>query len=1355
MCFVFTSFERKAKTKYRRAYKAKPVTVAEYIKSWIYGVGQRIERSILSWKTVRKKESRRSRTGSSGRNYRSDRYRLIKGTHLRSKRFENNATRLMCMSAVMAMSANQWACHAAARFDSDSRMIRVDNCASYSISNDVNDFIGDLKPINTKLKGLGGSLSDIKRGTIKWTIQDDNGLKHDLLLPNSLFVRESPSKLLSPQHWAQVSQDNSPIPRGTWCATYGDKVVLHWGQRKFKKTIKLDKSTGNVATIYTAPGYDKFEAYCTECGMGEEVSPLCGFDVNLVSDSEGDEYDDDGESRSDSDDENIMVQDRTECPKMTFDLDPVTVEQVPQIVEYDEDIEVTQSPMTELLRWHQALGHVSMTKLQRMAEHGILPKRLAKCEVPMCTSCLYGKAVRRSWRNKPKKVETGGKLRTATSPGQCVSVDQIESAAPGLIAQMKGWITTKRYRVATVFVDHYSGLSYVYFQKTTDGAETLEAKLAFERYADKSQVRVQSYQADNGRFAEKAFLDHAATKGQMVTYCGVNAHFQNGVAERRIRILQDSARTMLLHAKHRWPNAIDNALWPYALRCANDVTNVTSDVSRKDRKSPLELFTGSDIRPNLSHHKVFGCPVYVLDETMQAGQKLPKWDARARVGVNLGLSPQHARTVALVLNLKTGRVTPQFHVKFDTKFDTVKPGKDNVRPESLWQQVCGFKDDKHEVAKVSTRSKDKTSQKKVHFEKSHEVEVRPITTNVEEPPVIVPEGERHEMTQEDELLDDVPQVQVRRSTRQKTPSRYEREGLWTAMQAKLEHDYKYYVAYETIHEWNPESEEMHPMQAYAASADPDTMYYHEAMKEPDRKQFIKAMQKEVESHTSNGVWELVPKSSVPKGMEILPSVWAMKRKRRIATREVYKWKARLNIDGSKQTEGVNYWDTFSPVASWAAIRMVLITALLNEWETRQVDFVLAYTQADVECELYMKIPKGFEVDDDDSYCLKLKRNLFGQKQAGRVWNQHLVEKLKSIGFEVSAIDECLFYRGNSLYVLYTDDLILTGPDPKELDEILNDMKSAGLDLTVEGDVSDFLGVQIDRVSDGQFRLTQPHLINDILKELRLDGDRVAIKKTPGASSVPLLRHMESDDFDGHFDYRRVIGKLNYLEKCTRPDISCAVHQAARFVGSPKVEHGKALKWLGRYLAGTKEQGIIYTPDNDQSFELYVDASFSGNWDPKDAEWDPDTARSRAGYFVMYAGCPVIWASKLLTEIAMSTTESEYLAISTATREVLPIMELIQEMSEHGYGLINHVPKVHCRVFEDNSGAVELASSVKNPKMRPRTKHINTKYHHFRTKVMDGTLSIHPISTDDMLADILTKNCNEEILTRLRARVIGW
>ena len=118
--------------------------------------------------------------------------------------------------------------------------------------------------------------------------------------------------------------------------------------------------------------------------------------------------------------------------------------------------------------------------------------------------------------------------------------------------------------------------------------------------------------------------------------------------------------------------------------------------------------------------------------------------------------------------------------------------------------------------------------------------------------------------------------------------------------------------------------------------------------------------------------------------------------------------------------------------------------------------------------------------------------------------------------------------------------------------------------------------------------------------------------------------------------------------------------------------------------------------------------------------------------------PAVWAMRRKRRIA--------------TREVLSLMELMQD---HGCGLTATTPRLHCWVFEDNSGAIELALSVQNPKMRPRTRHINTKYHHFRNQVQDGTISIHPASTEDMLADILTKICNEETHTKLRKQLMGW
>jgi len=377
--------------------------------------------------------------------------------------------------------------------------------------------------------------------------------------------------------------------------------------------------------------------------------------------------------------------------------------------------------------------------------------------------------------------------------------------------------------------------------------------------------------------------------------------------------------------------------------------------------------------------------------------------------------------------------------------------------------------------------------------------------------------------------------------------------------------------------------------------------------------------------------------------------------------------------------------------------------------------------------------------------------VYGTHQAGRVWNQYLVDKLKSVGFKQSAIDECIFYRGHCIYVLYTDDSILVGPDDDELDAIINDMQNAGLKLTADGKMDDFLGVNIDRKDDGTIHLTQPRLIDQILREMRLHSDNVSVKSTPSAISKVLKRLSAKMTFDKHFNYRSIIGKLNFLEKSTRPDISYAVHQAARFAANPKQEHGKAVDWLCRYLAGTRDKGLIYRP-KDQSFDVYVDADFAGNWDPDEASDDADTARSRSAYVIMYAGCPILWGSKLQTLIALSSCEAEYYSLSTATRQVIPIMELAKEMKSYGFNVGTTQPKVHCKVFEDNSGALEIATVHK---VRPRTKHMNVQFHHFRHHVNTGQMTIHPIDTEDQPADMLSKSVPLRKLNKHRCFIMGW
>jgi hypothetical protein len=221
---------------------------------------------------------------------------------------------------------------------------------------------------------------------------------------------------------------------------------------------------------------------------------------------------------------------------------------------------------------------------------------------------------------KRKGIRKQEQIAAATVPGQIISVDQMQSSVPGVVGQIKGIPTRQRYHYVTVFVDQFSGLSFVHLQKTSSGEETLDA---FEGFAHSLNVSVQHYHADNRRFRENLWMANIKKEGQTISFCGVNAHFQNGAAEQRIRDLSDGARTSLLHAKERWSSEISVHLWPYAVRHRNDVYNSTSKGTQK--ASPIELFSNMTIRPRLKHFHAFGCPTYRLNCLLQGGKSQPKW----------------------------------------------------------------------------------------------------------------------------------------------------------------------------------------------------------------------------------------------------------------------------------------------------------------------------------------------------------------------------------------------------------------------------------------------------------------------------------------------------------------------------------------------------------------------------------------------------------------------------------------------------------------------------------------------------------------------------------------------------------
>lgn len=277
-------------------------------------------------------------------------------------------------------------------------------------------------------------------------------------------------------------------------------------------------------------------------------------------------------------------------------------------------------PRQLFLKWHYRLNHLGWGRMKRMVDAGLLLAKLLQARPPKCAACLIGKATRRPWRTKvPLNKRT---IPAIVEAGDCVSVDQLQSTTPGLIGQLlSGFMTKQRYHYATIFVDHKTNLGYVHLQRTSNADETIQAKEAFESFARVRGVIVRHYHANNGRFSEKAWTNHCLQHGQTLSFCGVNAHHSNGIAEKRIRDLQEAARAALIHAKRRWPSAITTNLWPYALCTANHVHNCV--VSSKTGKIPLlqDFCQVGEPSINLQSLHPFGCPVYCLDSDLANGRK--------------------------------------------------------------------------------------------------------------------------------------------------------------------------------------------------------------------------------------------------------------------------------------------------------------------------------------------------------------------------------------------------------------------------------------------------------------------------------------------------------------------------------------------------------------------------------------------------------------------------------------------------------------------------------------------------------------------------------------------------------------
>ena len=321
------------------------------------------------------------------------------------------------------------------------------------------------------------------------------------------------------------------------------------------------------------------------------------------------------------------------------------------------------------LHWHICLCHLPIWHIQRLAQREVLPPCLEKVKkMPLCPTCAFADAAKRCWRSKgaPHSI----RVKTNTHPGAATSCDHLISHQPGLIPQVTGRLTNKKFAGAIMFSDHFPGFTYTHLVQGTTMQETLQDKRAYEQVARSYGVTIEVYRADNLRFNDKEFKAACDSAHRKYSYCSVGTHCQNGISEAKNKIVSYGARKLLLHALRLWPQAINVNLWPFALLVNTKRHNEL--ILDKEGWTPLEKWSGIKMEIVKDDHHTWGCPVFVLASENQSGlTRTPKWEPHGRVGIYLGHSPPHAGNIALVLNLLTGLISPQYYVVLDNKFTTV------------------------------------------------------------------------------------------------------------------------------------------------------------------------------------------------------------------------------------------------------------------------------------------------------------------------------------------------------------------------------------------------------------------------------------------------------------------------------------------------------------------------------------------------------------------------------------------------------------------------------------------------------------------------------------------------------------
>ncbi|KAK8640965.1 hypothetical protein V6N13_008716 [Hibiscus sabdariffa] len=504
--------------------------------------------------------------------------------------------------------------------------------------------------------------------------------------------------------------------------------------------------------------------------------------------------------------------------------------------------------------------------------------------------------------------------------------------------------------------------------------------------------------------------------------------------------------------------------------------------------------------------------------------------------------------------------------------------------------------------------------------------------------------------------------------------------------------------------------------------------YQEAVSSPDSEKWLEAMSSEMDSMSDNQVWTLV---EPPEGIKPIGCKWVFKKKTDMDG-NVQAYKGRLVAKGYRQIHGIDYDETFSPVAMFKSIRILLAIAAFHDYEIWQMDVKTAFLNGKLEEDVYMTQPEGFVTPENAGKVCKLQRSIYGLKQASRSWNLRFNDAIKEFGFIRNEDEPCVYkkFSGSivSFLILYVDDILIIRNNVPTLQSVKAWLSSC-FSMKDLGEAAYILGVKIYRDRSRRLLgLSQSTYIDKVLKRFNMEASKKGfLPMTHGISLSKEMCPSTSQDRErmSQIPYASAIGSIMYAMICTRPDLSYALSMTSRYQANPGEGHWVAVKNILKYLRRTKDVFLVYGGEEQLSIKGYTDASF---------QTDKDDSRSQSGFVFRLNGGAVSWKSSKQDTVADSTTEAEYIAASEAAKEAVWIKKFITEL-----GVVPSISDA-LELYCDNNGAIAQA---KEPRSHQRSKHILRRFHLIREIVDRGDVEICKVHTDDNIADPLTKPLSQQ------------